>query len=204
MPILGLPVDPSLAAFPRQGEIAILDLEYTAWEGSEARRWSEAWEWREIVQVGALMVEASTFSPRSGLDLLVRPMRNPQLSSYFQELTGISQQRVELEGKTFSEAIMAMVSFLSIAEIVVFNGEDGQVLRENCALQAIALDLNPDKMLNFRPLLARSLGRPISELTSSKLPSIAGVRVNGRAHSALHDCHAIAAAFARWRATGLL
>jgi hypothetical protein len=33
---------------------------------------------------------------------------------------------------------------------------------------------------------------------------LAGIRVGGRAHSALHDCKAIAAAFSVWRAEGRL
>jgi hypothetical protein len=57
-------------------------------------------------------------------------------------------------------------------------------------------------MFNFRPLLAKTLDEPASRLTSSELPKLAGVTLQGQAHSALFDCRAIARAFCareRWR-----
>ena len=37
--------------------IAVMDLEWTAWEGSKERRWNGPGEEMEIVQIGALKVK---------------------------------------------------------------------------------------------------------------------------------------------------
>jgi inhibitor of KinA sporulation pathway (predicted exonuclease) len=205
MPTLGLRADQPLAAWPRQGLIGILDLEYTAWDGSAGRHWSESWEWREIVQIGLVLVDAgSMFAVRDGFEILAKPQRNPVLSDYFVALTGITQRRLDEEAVAFPEALSALAKFGAAAELFLFNGYDGEILRENCSFHALAAPWPEDRMFDFRPLLSRSLGRPSKELVSSDLPRLAGTSVAGRSHSALHDCRAIAAAFAAWRSAGLL
>ncbi len=204
MPTLELPADSALPKWPRVGPVAILDLEYTAWEGSVARSWSEPWEWREIVQIGALTVDAPRFTPRDELEILVKPQRNPSLSDYFQKLTGITQADVDAEGVTFVAALEKLVSFLAAVEIVMFNGYDGRILRENCAFNGVAFPLAAERMFDFRSLLASTLSLPLQALVSSRLPKLAGIEVNGCAHSGLHDCRAIAASLGHWRASGVL
>jgi inhibitor of KinA sporulation pathway (predicted exonuclease) len=204
MPVLDLPRDPPLAAWPRSGTIGILDLEFTAWDGSFRRGWSEAWEWREVVQIGFLLVDATDFAPGAAIEKLVRPRRNPLLSEYFTALTGVTQQRVDTEGVPFAEALEAFRAAAEPAATIIFNGQDGQILRENCALVDLPFPPLRDRMFDFRPLLAKTLRRPASDLVSSELPALAGIRVEGRVHSALHDCRAIAASLATWRAAGVL
>ena len=50
--------DPILRSWPNHGRVVVFDLEWTAWEGSIQRGWSEDWEHREIVQIGAVLVDA--------------------------------------------------------------------------------------------------------------------------------------------------
>jgi inhibitor of KinA sporulation pathway (predicted exonuclease) len=204
MPVLGLPPDPPLTDWPRHGTVGILDLEYTAWEGSAQRRWSEQWEWREIVQMACVLTHGEDFSVVDEFELLVRPRRNQQLSHYFTALTGITQKQIEQSGRLFEDAATALLDFSAALDVIIFNGYDGQILRENCALCHVDLSWPDARMFDFRPLLARTLGRPKDQLTSSDLPQIAGVSLAGRAHSALYDCRAIAAALAHWRANGVL
>jgi inhibitor of KinA sporulation pathway (predicted exonuclease) len=204
MPTLGLQADVPLTTWPKKSLIGILDLEYTAWDGSAQRHWSQPWEWREIVQIGLLLVDAGrAFAIQDEIELLVRPQRNPVLSDYFVALTGITQSRLEA-AVPFDEALAALSAFSTAAELIVFNGCDGEILRENCSFHAAALSWPEERMYDFRPLLSRVLGRPQNELISSEFPRLAGVTVAGRRHSALHDCRAIAAAFAAWRTAGLL
>jgi inhibitor of KinA sporulation pathway (predicted exonuclease) len=205
MPTLALPGDPPLSTWPDKGLIGILDLEYTAWEGSAQRQWSEPWEWREIVQVGLLLVDAGrAFAATDGIEVLVQPTRNPVLSKYFVTLTGITQSHLVAKARPFAEAMDDLSGLLSEAELVVFNGYDGAIFRENCELNGVAFRWGEDRWRDFRPLLARTLNVPPHKLTSSDLPGLAGISVHGRAHSALHDCKAIAAAFSTWRASGRL
>jgi len=205
MPTLGLRADPQLTAWPASGLVGILDLEFTAWEGSSQRDWSELWEWREIVQIGLVLADAGkAFAMRDEIEITVQPLRNPVLSDYFTVLTGITQAGLEKTARPFDKTMAALAAVGAPAEVIIFNGADGEILRENCVMRDIAPPWSEERMFNFRPLLARTLGRPLSELASSDLPALAGIKVPGRAHSALHDCRAIAAAFARWRERGVL
>lgn len=205
MPILGLPADPPLVTWPKSGMIGILDLEFTAWKGSFQRNWSELWEWREIVQIGFLLVDAGReFSVCDEVEILVRPSRNPILSDYFTSLTGITQDELEEKAVTFEDAIGRLCEFFASGEFIIFNGNDGEILRENCAIHDMALPYQEIRMYDFSPLLSQTLGRPLKELISSELPTLAGIKVAGRAHTALHDCRAISASLAKWRESELL
>lgn len=204
MPTLNLAFDAPLQEWPKTGLVSILDLEYTAWEGSAQRGWVEPWEWREIIQIGMVLVDAKTFLIKEGFEILVRPERNEILSDYFIELTGISQKRIEEEAVSFKQALEVVTPIGLKAECIMFNGYDGQILRENCVFHNLSVPWNDSRMYNFRPLLADSLNRPQADLTSSDLPALAGVKVLGQPHSALHDCNSIAASFGVWRRTGLI
>ena len=86
--------DQSLSALLDRG-VVIFDLEYTAWEGSLGRDWSLEDEHREIVQIGAVRLEADTLDELDALECLVRPVMNPVLSDYFAALTGITNADLE-------------------------------------------------------------------------------------------------------------
>ena len=193
-----------LEAWPHDGRIAIIDLEYTAWDGSAARGWREDWEWREIVQIGCAEVDAGqNFAVLDTIEIMVRPQRNPVLSDYFTALTGISQQAVDRDGVSYAEAVTSLCAF-GAADRMIFNGTDGEVLRENCRFHELEMPWREETMFNFRPLLTKTLGYDSDQLVSSDLPGLAGITVEGREHSALHDCMAIAGAFAAWRTAGRL
>ncbi len=205
MPLLGLRPDPVLPAWPVAGTVAILDLEFTAWEGSAGRKWSGAEEWREVVQIGMALADAgNAFAVREATEIMVRPLKSPQLSNYFIALTGIDQASLDREGIALAAAMPMVDRFLADVDMIIFNGSDGEVLRENCEFNGLPPPVAEHKMFNFRPLLARTLDRPANTLVSSDLPALAGISVSGRAHSAMHDCKSIAAAFGVWRRAGKL
>lgn len=205
MPTLDLAADPPLEAWPVDGRVAVLDLEYTAWDGSAVRNWQEAWEWREIVEIGCVVADAGDdFAIVAEFAALVRPLRNPVLSDYFIQLTGIEQSRLDRDAVSLAAAADDLIALCATSDRIIFNGTDGEVLRENCVMQDIDLPWPVERMFNFRPLLAQTLDRPAGELISSDLPAIAGIEFNGPAHTALHDCRAITSAFAAWRQQGRL
>lgn len=205
MPTFDLPADPRLTNWPETGTIAIIDLEYTAWEGSIQRAWSGPSEWREIVDIGCILVDAgSGFDERSAFELLVKPQRNPVLSDYFSSLTGIRQADIDGRGVELPDALYALASMLYGVEMILSNGHDGRIIRENCMMQQIEPPQVTKYVFDFRHHLADTLHRPTSDLTSSALPKLAGITFAGQAHSALHDCRAIARSFAAWRRAGVL
>ena len=76
---------------PASGMIIIADLEYTSWEGALESGWSAPGQFREIVQIGAVRVDAGDgFVEMAHFSMLVRPTINPELSDYFVTLTGIT------------------------------------------------------------------------------------------------------------------
>jgi hypothetical protein len=47
---------------------------------------------------------------------------------------GITQARIDAHGRSFAEALDGLVAFLRHQPLIVFNGYDGEILRENCPL----------------------------------------------------------------------
>jgi inhibitor of KinA sporulation pathway (predicted exonuclease) len=76
---------------PASGMFIIADLEYTSWECALESGWSAPGQFREIVQIGAVRVDAGDgFAEMAHFSMLVRPTINPELSDYFVTLTGIT------------------------------------------------------------------------------------------------------------------
>ena len=74
-----------------RGVFAIMDLEWTSWEGASERRWSGPGAEMEIVQIGALKLrDDETLTETDTLDVLVTPSIDPDLSDYFIQFNGIT------------------------------------------------------------------------------------------------------------------
>lgn len=189
------------------GPAAVFDLEWTAWEGSQARDWSGPGELQEIVEIGAVLLDAGDGLRETGaFSMLVRPGRNPRLSDYFIRLTGITQEMVEREGRSFPSALAAFCRFVGgeghggpAAPLLSF-GRDPGVLRANCALAGIACPLAPERFRNVRALLSGFVGRAEGSFSSCDLPRLLGFAPPTGAHRALGDARCIAEALRRWRA----
>ncbi|MFF5084830.1 exonuclease domain-containing protein [Actinoplanes sp. NPDC000266] len=183
--------------------IVIFDLEFTSWDGAQERGWTGPGEFREIVQIGALRVDAA-LTVDGEFDALVRPVRNPRLSGYFQELTGISAQAVAERGVGFADALDDFLKFCDGAYTLSY-GNDMVILGENLILQsppdrAPAQPLPP--FVNVRPYLNRAL--PVTaHLAAGSLAH--ALRRPGPAestHNALADCYSILEALRHLRAEG--
>ncbi len=188
---------------PRSGEVVIFDLEWTAWEGSLARNWKGPGEFREVIQIGAVILEAVAFQAMAGFSILVRPLKNPVLSDYIQGLTGITNTKMEQEGVPYQEALNAFASFLG--ERPAFcNGGDGVVLEENSRLQGIAHPFPSHRFGNLRPLLSLATGLPAPVLVSSDLPVLLGLGPRIGSHTGDGDARAIGETLRALRARGAL
>src|SRR5437868_13268780 len=82
----------------------IFDLEFTAWEGSLQRHWMAPGEFKELVQIGAVKIDARSFEPLADFEVLAKPRINPVLSPYLEKLTGISNADIAARGVDFAEA----------------------------------------------------------------------------------------------------
>jgi inhibitor of KinA sporulation pathway (predicted exonuclease) len=190
--------DPTLQVWPNNGRIVVFDLEFTAWEGSLERGWSEEWEHREIVQIGALLVDAAAlFEQIDSFSRFVKPTRNTQLSNYFTTLTGIDQITVDKEGFSFVEAYSEFVKFVEDADVLFANGTDGEVLRENCALNDLEYGFEHGRVVNIRSQIAGRISEQVGEeyvfVDSGDLTNVLGCSSSNEIkHNALADAKEIA------------
>lgn len=185
---------------PASGAIIIADLEYTTWEGALEGGWSAPGQFREIVQIGAVRVDAGNgFAELASFSMLVRPTINPELSDYFTALTGITNDVVMRDGRSLEDALTAFAAFGG-TDVVLSHGRDDLVIGEDCALKeldnpfagagaaAVWRDINPP----LRVLTGR-------RMESSVLPAFFGMEPAGSAHDALADARALARVLAHLR-----
>lgn len=162
----------------------VYDLEYTTWEGARDRGWTGPGEHREVVQVGAVRLDGG-----AGLSLLVRPRLNPVLSDYFIRLTGVTQERVEAQGMGF-EAALARLEAFAAGAVLVSNGADEAVLRENCRLTGLAFPFE-GRCRDVSALLARQAGAAVHVFSCDMIATF-GLEGRETAHDALGDARQVA------------
>jgi inhibitor of KinA sporulation pathway (predicted exonuclease) len=168
----------------------VFDLEFTAWAGSMETRWLRPGEFREVVQIGAVLVDGGSFAETARLDLLVKPRLNPALSAYFETLTGITNEAVAARGMDFSMAYRGFVDFAAGRPILSF-GRDDLVLLDNLQLYGLEPDPPLPPALNFVPWL-RIQGFSTARLHACDVAALAGAAFEGRRHDALDDARSVA------------
>lgn len=174
--------------------ITIFDLEYTAWECSMARHWLTPGEFREVVQIGAVKLDAENFTVLDEFDALIRPRINPLLSPYFEKLTGITNQQVARKGDDFAVAYARFMDFADEGPIAAF-GRDDRALRENLRLYGLTGARALPVFYDLRGWFA-VLGLDPRGMHSCELAPALGMPFQGRAHNALDDARGVAAAMA--------
>ena len=92
----------------------ILDIEYTAWKKSLENNWNKDNEWREIIQIGAILIshKNNQYKIVSELNLYVKPTINPTLSQYIIDLTGITQEQIDVHGINSNLQRTNLINFL--------------------------------------------------------------------------------------------
>ncbi|GAB6054215.1 hypothetical protein JCM17960_30350 [Magnetospira thiophila] len=183
------------APFPLLGDIVVYDLEFTAWPGSMEFDWSRPGEYREIVQIGAVRLDGRMgLTEKQALTVLCHPIKNPQLSAYFTNLTGITQPDLDAEGVSFPSALQRFLDFGAGAGAWVANGHDYDILCENCALHRITVpQLSAYDISNW---ISAKLEQP-EHVDSHTLSVSLNLSPQGRAHDGLADARTIAAALRR-------
>ncbi|MDC0033656.1 exonuclease domain-containing protein [Alphaproteobacteria bacterium] len=174
--------------------VVVFDLEWTAWEGSRERNWSRPNEEREIIEIGAVKLDgADGLKEIVAFEILVRPARNPIVSNYFTELTGITQTLIDNEAMPFREAIALFEGFVGIdnAPILSFSHDEG-VLRHNCLINDLPCPFADAQFHNVAPAIAGAAGREPDRFSTSDLPAIFAFPPPAEAHRALGDARCLA------------
>ena len=180
--------------------VIVFDLEFTAWQGSMEHRWLRPGEFREVVQIGAVKLDAATFAETAAIDILIKPRLNPVLSPYFEELTGVTNERLAQEGVDFAEGYRSFVRFADGAPLAAF-GRDDRVLIDNLTLYGLTDEPRLPPYINIAPWLARA-GVDVRGLHACDIAEAAGAIFEGRRHDALDDARSIAAGIATLVARG--
>lgn len=167
----------------------VMDTEYTAWEGSQQRRWTGPGERREIVQIAAIKFDAEGREIGRFL-CYVKPVFNPVLSDYFTDLTGITQEKVDADGITFAQAMNAYIEFSRGVDNWCY-GRDDEIMAQNAQWFGLAFPM--PAFMDARPLVAIT-GRDPAVWTSGTVHRIAGIeRPGAREHDAMDDCLSLSA-----------
>jgi inhibitor of KinA sporulation pathway (predicted exonuclease) len=170
-------------------EYVLLDTEYTAWEGSQERKWTGPNEYREIVQIGAIKVDNAKLVETDHFVRYVRPRRNPILSEYFVQLTGVIQQTVDQHGIDFAVALVEFREWCGELPVYSF-GRDGVVVLENCALCDIDCPFPPARFNNIRDFFNAN-GCSTQGYFPSTIVEAFGVAPVRTGHDALNDVRTI-------------
>ena len=168
-------------------EFVLFDLEYTAWPGSQERKWSGENEYREVIQIGAICVR--DLKEIDAFCAFVKPVKNPKLSEYIQELTGISQGDIDTKGLSFQSALAEFLSFVGEIPTYCF-GRDTEVLEENGKLLGVEVVLPRAQFHDFRQESGHTWlekGIDISQYSSGTLVEAFTKKPGLRAHDAVND-----------------
>jgi inhibitor of KinA sporulation pathway (predicted exonuclease) len=170
-------------------QFILFDTEYTAWEGSRESDWKKPGQYKEIIQIGALKVEGATLAEKGEFSIFVKPVKNPELSDFITNLTGITQEVVDSKGVSLENALLNFSKFVGDLEMYSY-GIDAQVIKENCDLLGIDFPLKMESCHNLRPMMYPELAaRNIpgyESYTSGTLLEAFG-KEGGRAHDAVND-----------------
>ena len=171
----------------------IFDLEFTAWKGSRESGWRRPGEHREIVQIGAVKLDAESLKEVDRFDVLVKPRVNPVLSEYFAELTGITNAALSARAVDFITAYRAFLDFVAGTHSWA-HGRDDLVLAENLRLYGWHSGFPALAYSNAIPWFAAQ-GVDLQGKRASDVPEAVGAQFVGRKHDALDDASGVAAGF---------
>ena len=171
----------------------IFDLEFTAWEGSMESRWTRPGELTEVVQIGAVKLDAANLREVDCIDMLVRPRVNPVLSDYLVALTGITNPAMDKRGVDFAVAYRAFLDFVGDARIFA-HGRDDLILAANLKLYGWGRALAMPDYSNAIPWFTAQ-GIDLKGKRACDVAELTGALFEGRKHDALADARGVAAGF---------
>ena len=168
--------------------VVVFDLEFTAWPGSMQQRWLAPGQFREIVQIGAVKLDASTLAQTDEFEILVKPRLNPVLSHYLEELTGITNAEMMRRGVDLAEGFASFVDFVGSGRSIAF-GRDDLVIADNLRLYGLKEAPAAPAYTNVAPWL-RANG--LDPKHAGDVAAATGANFTGRKHDALEDARSVA------------
>lgn len=181
--------------------LTLIDTEYTANADSLKRQWRN--EHREIIQIGLLAL-GDNLSVLESLRVYVRPEKNPVLSAFITQLTGIRQ--VDVNGALPLQAVWPrLVPYCAGRSLYAF-GDDAQVIADNFVLNGCTPPPECARITDIGPFLkslCAKVGVDMDKYKSGTLCEAFG-KTGARAHDALHDMKNLRLVLHEFRSRGLL
>jgi inhibitor of KinA sporulation pathway (predicted exonuclease) len=145
----------------------------------------------EIIEIGAVIADAPNWEPLAEFQTFVRPVRNPELTSFCRELTGIEQSDVDA-APPFAAALAALAKWLSDWPNAVFcswGDYDRKQFHRDCDFHSVDYPLGT-RHINLKEAYAARFklkrGRGLAWVLTQH-----GLDFDGRPHRALDDTHNI-------------
>ena len=166
----------------------VIDLEATTSEGGHAFPKEEM----ETIEIGAVLVQASTLKVVDEFQTFVRPIRHPALLPFCTALTSIQQRDVD-RAPLFPAALAELHARMVVGRERVVWGSWGQYddnqLRQDCALHSVPYDMPPH--LNMKEALSAAQGWRRRFGMANALTRC-GLKLEGVHHRGIDDARNIA------------
>ena len=110
----------------------VYDLEATCWEkGTRPKR-------MEIIEIGAVRVDATKLTIRDEFDTFVQPVSEPELSDFCRNLTSIRQEDID-SAQTFPDALKDFLGWIGTDETILcsWGGYDRNQIIVDCRRRSI-------------------------------------------------------------------
>lgn len=187
--------------------VVIFDTEYLAVEGSHKRNWHGMDDpYPIVVQIAAARVsippQGSPFVPVSVRELcvIVKPSdeydNEIPLDPYFINLTGISQEDVDVKGIELRDALCSLKQFAQDSLIYSYGRDDLSTLLPSCYIASVAFPFSPGQFRDVRHVFRRAgvSEEVIYGNSSGTIARALGAQFEARAHDAMNDVRSIVAA----------
>lgn len=165
----------------------VIDLEATCCDDDSIAR-----DEMEIIEIGAVLVDAATLRPEAEFQTFVRPQRHRKLHPFCTQLTTITQADVDRAPK-FPQAIAALGVFLrgKNALFCSWGGYDRNQLRRDARQHRIRQLPLGERHLNLKEAFSKKLGEAREFGTGQALRRV-GLSFSGTHHRAIDDARNIA------------
>lgn len=165
----------------------VIDLEATCCDKNSIPRRET-----EIIEIGAVMVDAATLDPVDEFATFVQPVRHPRLTPFCSELTTIKQSHV-IEAPLFADAMRSLATWIQEYPGFLFcswGDYDRIQFRRECDFNKIGYPLGSEH-LNVKQQFSETLGTT-KRYGMHQALNRAGIKLEGTHHRGIDDARNIA------------
>lgn len=158
----------------------LFDLEATCWEDKEFQERES-----EIIEIGAVRFDYKTYDVIDSFKVLVKPLKQPTLSEYCINLTGITQEELDRDAFDFPTAYNSFMGWAGSTPMFMgWGAYDYHEIAETCKRYNMQ-PFPPRKYMNAKLLYTFLTGIRGGGLGKRMVAD--GLEFEGRQHRALDD-----------------